>query len=172
MNGERAGAQRSGGNEAVRATSRLSRDLLAAALIVAAALVLGLLQNSVSADPLPLVHQSTPAVAVIDSAPAVRDQASAGAVVIDARSAEDYAAGHIAAALDLPFADREKLAERFVRAVPSSSHVIVYCDTGCDAAARLAGWLVAEGWTDVAVFPDGISAWRSAGLPVSSGTRP
>ncbi len=155
-----------------RTTPRLVRDMVAALLIVAAAVALGSFQNSVSADPLPLFHREKYGVAVISDPQQVAAAARAGAVLVDARSGEDYATSHIESALNLPFATREQLAEQFVRRVPSSTRVIVYCDTGCDASARLAAWLVAKGWTDVAEFTDGMSSWGAAGLPVSTGGQP
>ena len=172
MNAGPTGAEASRGSETMRATPRLLRDLVAGVLIIAAAVALGLFQNSVSADPLPLTHQETRDVAVITDPQQVQREAGAGAVLIDSRSADQYAAGHIKGALNLPLADREKLAAQFVRSVPSSNRIIVYCDTGCDASARLAAWLGTRGWTDVAEFTDGMSAWSSAGLPVSSGAQP
>jgi rhodanese-related sulfurtransferase len=165
-------ADTSEGREPGRATPRLVRDMVAALLIVAAAVALGLFQNSVSADPLPLFHREKHGVTVITDPQQVAAAARAGAVLVDARSGKDYATGHIESALNLPFATREKLAQEFARRVPSSTRVIVYCDTGCDASARLAEWLVAQGWVNVAEFTDGMSSWSAAALPVSTGAQP
>lgn len=167
-----ASVDSSDGAQARSFGARLTRDLLAAAIIVVAAVVLGLVQNAVSADPLPLIRQSTPTVAAVTTPQQVKREAAAGAVLIDSRSEEEYFAGHIKGALNLSYADREQLAEQFVRTVPGASRLIVYCDIGCDSSSRLASWLGAKGWTDIAVFEGGVSAWRDAGLPVSTGAQP
>jgi rhodanese-related sulfurtransferase len=155
---------------------RLRTDLLAAALIVAAAVVLGLLQNSLSAEPLSLIGATAESAAT--SAPLktpedVRNALAQGrAVLIDSRDSVQYEAGHLKGALSVPFSEREKRYAELLRTVPSSTRLIVYCDQGCDAAPRLAAWLRSKGWADVTVFTSGYSAWAGAGLPVSTGAQP
>jgi rhodanese-related sulfurtransferase len=135
--------------------------------------VLGLLQNALLADPLPLTGTSTTAAATaLTTTDQLRQDLATGAVLIDSRPSDQYAAGHIKGALSLPFEERQKLLEQFVETVPSSTRVIVYCDAGCDTAPRLASWLRGKGWSDAAVFQAGYSAWQDAGLPVATGEQP
>jgi len=158
-----------------RARGRLRYDLLAVALIIAAAVVLGLLQNSLLAQPLSLTGatESSATSAPLKTPQDVRNALTReGAVLIDSRETAQYETGHLKGALSVPFSEREKRYEELLRTVPSSTRLIVYCDQGCDTAPRLASWLRTKGWSDVAVFPGGYSAWLGAGLPVSKGAQP
>ncbi len=90
---------------------RLRTDLPAIALIVAAAVVLGLLQNSVSGEPLSLTGATEPsaATASLETPQDVRDAlAQENAVLIDSRETAPYEAGHLQGALSVPFPEREK----------------------------------------------------------------
>jgi len=154
---------------------RLRTGLSAIALIVAAAVVLGLLQNSVSGEPLSLtgVTESSAATASLATPQDVRDAlAQEHAVLVDSRETAQYEAGHLKGALSVPFPERERRYEELLQSVPSATRIVVYCDQGCDTASRLASWLRTKGWPHVSVFESGFSAWRGAGLPVSTGAEP
>jgi rhodanese-related sulfurtransferase len=87
-----------------------------------------------------------------------------GAALLDIRSSEDYAAGHIRGARSLP-ADR--LAEgldglkRY-----KDKPVIVYCNRGVTAAAALRQ-LAAHGFNKVVSLRGGLNAWRAEQLPLA-----
>jgi len=94
-----------------RARGRLRYDLLAVALIVAAAVVLGLLQNSLLAQPLSLTGaaESSATSAPFKTPQDVRNAvAHEGAILIDSRETAQYEAGHLKGALSVPFSEREK----------------------------------------------------------------
>lgn len=96
-----------------------------------------------------------------------------GAVFVDARTAEEFAAGHIPGATNLPFDDvfkNPELARAFAdRGLP----VVVYCGGGdCELARSLAFSLIDAGHKRVLVFKDGLPGWTAAGLPVTTGVNP
>ena len=154
-------------------SKRIGRDLALVALLVVAATVFGLARNSLSAQPLPLSGASPAAVTYLETGDdvlqAVRLQ---DAVLIDARTAEEYAQDHITGALSVPYSEREQSLATLVQTIPGSTLIIVYCDEGCDSAPRLASWLQGNGWRRAAVFRGGMSQWRELDLPISRGEAP
>jgi rhodanese-related sulfurtransferase len=87
-----------------------------------------------------------------------------GALVLDVRSAEEFAAGHIVNARNIP---QETLANNLdpikkYREKP----VIVCCESGVRSAAA-AKLLKAQGYTTVFNLRGGLAAWRQDNLPLS-----
>jgi phage shock protein E len=91
-----------------------------------------------------------------------------GSLVIDVRSPEEYAAGHVADAINLPLAELEaRLAE-----VPTDTPVVTYCmmkHRGHSRGERAADLLRARGY-QASVLEGGLPAWEGAGLPTERGT--
>ena len=85
------------------------------------------------------------------------------ALVVDVREPNEFAAGHVLGAKNLPLARLDAsgadLAKRKERPV------IVYCDGGERSAKALAA-LKKHGFTRVANLSGGLAAWQQAGLPV------
>lgn len=89
---------------------------------------------------------------------------NAGAVVVDVRSREQFDAGHIAGAKNIPsaaLADGAKNLERFRDKV-----LIAYCDTGVTAAAVVRE-LGRQGFRQVRNLRGGLAAWRQDNLPLA-----
>ncbi len=94
---------------------------------------------------------------------AVADQAAAGAWLVDLRSAQDYAAGHVAGAVNIAL--RGRVDTWLGTVVPFDAPVIL---VGTEEDAREAafrfrriGYDAPRGW-----LAGGMDAWRKAGLPV------
>ncbi len=87
-----------------------------------------------------------------------------GAALLDLRSSEAYASGHIRGARSLP-ADR--LAESLdgIKRYKDKP-VIVYCDRGAAAAAALR-LLAGQGFGKVVSLRGGLNAWRAEQLPLA-----
>ena len=86
------------------------------------------------------------------------------ALFIDARTPEEYTAGHIPGAVNIPgYATPDKI----MHDLPlnrKQTMIVVYCSgPECPYADRLAGFLRFQGFTAVYVFPGGIDAWLKAG---------
>lgn len=102
----------------------------------------------------------------------LKDAAASGTVVIDVMTPEDYAACHAAGAknaciYEMVFLDRvnEYVPER-------STKLVVYDASGTTRAAEEAlERLLRAGYHDVSILKGGLSAWKSAGLPVETGER-
>jgi rhodanese-related sulfurtransferase len=84
------------------------------------------------------------------------------AVLVDVRPAEQYQAGHIAQARNVPATEIEKKSA----GLPKNKPLVVVCEQGRDAS-RAVSKLKAQGFTEVVALDGGMRAWSQAGLPVT-----
>ncbi len=114
--------------------------------------------------------------------------AAGGVTVLDIRSPEDYAAGHVAGALSAPYGSWRgpeanpgleltdaQLTERLqsLGIEPGERVAITYQGkdtTDFGAAARVYWTLKSAGLTEIAILNGGLSAWTAAGLPLTTET--
>jgi ArsR family transcriptional regulator len=82
--------------------------------------------------------------------------------VLDVRPADEYAAGHVSKAVNIPF---RELAKR-VRELPRSREVVAYCRGPYCILAFEAVALLRERGYRVRRLEDGFPEWKAAGLPV------
>ena len=87
-----------------------------------------------------------------------------GGVVVDVRGAEEFAAGHIINALNLPLADME--ARRAELDKYKDKPVIAVCGSGA-VSARAVRDLRGAGFGRALVLRGGIAAWQGANLPLT-----
>lgn len=159
-------------------TAETRRILLEAAVIVLLGAVLGLSFNgrllmNVFSGRLPQPQVETEPRALypvpVDLAE-VRELATAGAVLVDARATELYAEGHLPGARSLPLEEMDEHLEAFRQAVPPEAVIITYCNGyGCPDSFDQGVRLLEAGWREVRVFEGGYPEWRDAGLPVEQG---
>jgi rhodanese-related sulfurtransferase len=84
--------------------------------------------------------------------------------LVDVRGADEFAAGHLRDAKNIPLAD---LTSRISELEKSKNRtVVVLCESGArsDKAVRQ---LAAAGFEDVFSLEGGLTAWRAAGLPIA-----
>jgi len=92
------------------------------------ALLLGI-ASAVLAPGLAAAHATPPAAAKpgrVDGATA-KSLAAAGAKVVDVRTAEEFASGHVPGAINIPY---DQIARRASEIGPPSTQVVLYCRTG------------------------------------------
>jgi len=87
-------------------------------------------------------------------------------MLLDVRTPEEYAAGHIAGAKLIPV---QELAERMAE-VPRDRQVYVYCRSG-RRSSRAAEMLAKAGFSRIENVAGGIIAWQAAGYPIERGQR-
>lgn len=85
------------------------------------------------------------------------------ALVVDLRSTEDYAKGHILGAKSIPLADLERRAGELDK--HKAKPVILHCGDGNRAGGGVAT-LRRKGFDSVHNLAGGYAAWQQAGLPV------
>src|SRR5256885_10604758 len=94
----------------------------------------------------------------------VREQASNGAVVIDVREPEEWAAGHIPGAVHVP---KSYLESRIEGAIPDrSGHVILYCASGNRSAWATRTLVEDLGYENVESMTGGFTLWKDRGYEV------
>jgi rhodanese-related sulfurtransferase len=88
------------------------------------------------------------------------------AIIIDARSSEQFDQGHLPGALNVPIDDFIEYHSRLDERVPIDATVIVYCQSvTCDQSENLARELGMMGYERVLVYRGGWDEWSQAGLP-------
>lgn len=103
--------------------------------------------------------------------PQVRRIVDAGSyVVLDARSATDYEAGHLPGALSWPASDIEGKTELILPVLRADQPVLVYCSgRACDESLQLAKFLKSQGLQQVSLFAGGYFEWKKGGYPIETG---
>jgi len=82
-------------------------------------------------------------------------------LVLDVRTPEEYAEGHIQGAKLIPV----KVLAKHLAEVPKDKQVYVYCHSG-RRSANAAKLLAEHGFTRIENMQGGITAWKDAGFPV------
>ncbi len=156
-----------------------------ALLVVAAGVLAGLGANALSPRPAPLgqpvwpaaeaaagaclADPSAPPVARIAAAEAAALCTACSAGFVDARSASDFAAGHVAGAVHLPPAGHHDEGEALARLATFHTVVVYDGEESCQLAEGVARRLLARGLRDVRVLDGAWGAWVAAGGPGTSG---
>jgi rhodanese-related sulfurtransferase len=173
---------------------QLVGSLAGGVAIIAAAAVIGVVHNAVRGQSIPLIQHvevvktanhgnggegltsggldgspdATPEAAVtVDQVKALFDEGTA--YIVDARSPEAFAQGHIPGSINVPYDRLPEYYAYLTAAVPIDAKVICYCwSPTCDFSDQLATELKILGYTDVVVFTGGWEDWQSAGHPADS----
>jgi rhodanese-related sulfurtransferase len=102
-----------------------------------------------------------------------RTQGAEGLLFIDSRGREDFAAGHIPAALSVPL-DRMQGSKKSdpgskwagTLDFPGAQTLVIYCEGGdCQTSISLAKIIHDKGYKDIRIFAGGWAEWSAAGLP-------
>jgi rhodanese-related sulfurtransferase len=134
---------------------------------------LGLISNAIVPKGIPLIappKKAPQAEAFIPLEKAQEFWSSGGALFLDARRGEDFEAGHIPNALNLPAEEFEEKYSKFAPLLSPESAIVVYCDgPECELSHRLAADLRGQGYTNVHMLFNGWTSWKKAGLPTETG---
>src|SRR5580704_2963493 len=110
-----------------------------------------------------LLRQIKDRISEVDPAD-VHTQMGNGAVIVDVRETEEFAAGHIPGARHVP---RGYLESRIEGAVPDrSQHVILYCASGQRSAYAARTLIDDLGYENVESMRGGITLWKDRGYEV------
>ena len=94
-----------------------------------------------------------------------------GPLFIDARSREEYRAGHIPGAINIPVEELESFEIDLINLDPSQPFVCYCSDSECDLALEAGLWLQDHGFSNIYYFPEGWNVWVEEGNPVSKGAK-
>lgn len=90
-----------------------------------------------------------------------------GTIVVDVRTPEEFASGHLPEALNLDLQSAD-FSDRVAELDPDATYA-VYCRSG-NRSAQAMQIMLDAGFTDVAHLDGGIGAWQSAGGDVVTGS--
>ncbi len=108
----------------------------------------------------------------VDAYAAMTMRGKPGVVFIDARTADEYAQGHVAGARHLPqeamYGDLDAAARSL--GLSPDDRLVVYCgNILCDKSKELGDALRTAGFPYVTVVSDGFDGWLAAGGPTEGG---
>jgi 3-mercaptopyruvate sulfurtransferase SseA len=167
------------------------RELAGGVAVMVIATIMGVAVNAARPDGIALIQRGAP-VATVQHGGAADTSAAAvpaegvvtleqmkqaldagSAVIIDARATDEYEAGHIPAAINIPHDRIPDFIEVLNREVSTDARIICYCRSlTCDFSDLLATELKVIGYQDVSVFSGGWEQWSEAGYAVETGPRP
>ncbi len=145
----------------------LQRSVSAEILIIFLLSILaGLMYNTFSGTGIPIFYhaiESTPdqQITLSQLEQIIADKR---ALLIDARTGEEYAAGHLPGAIHIPgYAAIDQITEA-MKDISKNRQIVVYCSNiECSLAARIAGFLRFQEFSSVYVFAGGTDEWIGAG---------
>lgn len=156
----------------------MKKHLTEAFTIGAVAVGIALATNLLRTDGLPLLYdhpanepvltESSQRQIGIDAAVARFNRQDAW--FADARPAADYAAGHIAGAVNLPAHRQEEWLEKIFADVDPEKTIITYCaGPKCTLGQELAQVLTEAGFENVFYLVDGWGQWTARQMPTEKG---
>ncbi|HYF49620.1 MAG TPA: rhodanese-like domain-containing protein [Planctomycetota bacterium] len=154
-------------------------DMARAIAIVVAAALLGIVLNSFSRKPVPLLAGDGPGAPPPQhpriTVEQLKDAFDKGRLlmIVDVRSPQAFAAGH-------PFGAQNAHAPKFMdrypelsKHMPGAESVVLMCESEqCPYADRVAKLLIDAGHDNIKVLHGGWKAYAAAGLPVEKGQAP
>jgi rhodanese-related sulfurtransferase len=152
------------------------RTLQRALVIAFAGAALGLAANELSPRRIPYITPPKAPPQVQDTLTLEEAKAlwgSGTAFFLDARSPDDYAAGHIVGALNLPVEEFDEHYPSIGRMLTPDSMIVAYCDgLDCDLSHHLMVKLRELGYHHVRLLVNGWTTWHTAGLMTHTGDQP
>ena len=102
--------------------------------------------------------------------PEARAKYDAGVPFLDSRTEEEYKAGHVRGAINVPAALEPEEIATAISSQPKNAELVIYCDgEECGASTTLAGKLQRMGYSKVYVFFGGWTVWANAKMPTVTG---
>jgi phage shock protein E len=139
---------------------------LLALMLVGAALVVAGCGGSATAEPATTETQATSAAPVTLLAPQDAEALIGGdedVRVLDVRTPEEYAEGHVAGATLIDFYEPD-FADR-IGELDRNATYVVYCRSG-NRSGQATALMAEQGFTSVNDVDGGVVAWQAAGLPL------
>jgi len=99
-----------------------------------------------------------------------RNMREDGAVVLDARTEDEYERGHIPGALLFDYYQFPRYLEKNAPLLYAGGRIVIYCSSvTCEDSELLARELHALDYDSLYVYKGGFSEWKENGLPVEKG---
>ena len=89
------------------------------------------------------------------------------AVLLDARTRENFNTGHLPKAISLPIGEFNEKYDKTAGFLAGDKSIVIYCiGVNCIDSALLAKELHQKGYRDIYVYKGGIEEWQALGYPV------
>ena len=125
--------------------------------------------NTEGPRPRLVVSSSVAAINYIEL-PEARAKYEAGIAFLDSRTEEEYKAGHVSGAINVPAALEPEQITALLASHAKDAELVIYCDgEECGASTTLGGKLQRLGYSKTHVFFGGWTAWKNAQLPTVIG---
>ena len=119
---------------------------------------MGLLANAKVIEVIQQVHAGNFLPKVNESE--VRRLLGSDTFFVDARLGQDYQAGHLNGAFNIPVDANDTQRQRITASIPMDSKIVVYCQSkGCRFADKVALQLINDGYSNIAIYRGGWSDW-------------
>jgi len=109
-------------------------------------------------------HQTNKAIQLQPSQATRLMNNSSDVLVLDIRSADEFAKGHIKGALNIPLADLKGSVDTLEKHI--GKPVLIYCNSG-STSIRAGKILQDKGFDKINNLAGGISGWKEASLPLT-----
>jgi phage shock protein E len=133
--------------------------------------LVGLLTACLALAETPQVAPATPVAQLTQVTPdallTMQADKKASLLLLDVRTPEEFAAGHIPGAVNIPY---DQVATHLGE-IPKGEEVVLYCHSG-RRAGLAAETLAAHGYTKLAHLTGDMPGWQAAGRPVEATTDP
>jgi len=143
-------------------------------VLLAASAALGLGVNFFAGEPLPLLRPLAPSAAAaavsvgeVDADFVLQAGNAPGTLLLDARAAAVYRAGHIPGALSLPLAEFSRAFPELEARLRPAGLLVLYCsDRTCGDSSELARRLWDKGLKNLLLYKGGMEDWSGRGHAV------
>lgn len=142
-------------------TSRRSAAIIVLAL-ASVSLAAGCTSDPVSDEPITIESPSAGTVALVNPATFEAAAATDGVVLLDVRTPQEFAQGHIEGAVNIDIENPSFASE--IAALDPTTTYAVYCRSG-NRSATATQYLLQQGFAAPFELDGGIVAWDAAGLP-------
>jgi rhodanese-related sulfurtransferase len=151
---------------------KLSSILIQSILLIIAGAVLGFIANSLNSEPLTLVREVIPPEVLdemwdtVTAEEVLKHVEEGTAIMIDARDPNEYEAGHITGALNLPDHNFMESYQEIGDSLPREIPLVVYCQGGqCDQSHSVLEQLKEFGFEQLFLYKEGWNDWKDKGYP-------
>ena len=151
---------------------RIPRIIVEAVVICVVMTAVALAANSVRKEGIDLVRNpqapQTSGAKNVDLAAAKKLFDTPGVTFIDTRDKDEFEAGHIQGAINIPYHDAETLVSEKLENADPDAPIVTYCSgENCNSSTVVAMQLVDDGFSHVSIFFGGWPEWKKAKYPVS-----
>ncbi|MEW6238132.1 MAG: rhodanese-like domain-containing protein [Candidatus Omnitrophota bacterium] len=148
---------------------RFYRAFAQSFILIAIGAIIGAAVNALSSQPIPWIR---PPKSMEEKWPAADAQTvlqhiqDGSAILIDARDANEFEAGHLPGAVNIPASEFRKSFQEFADNLPRDIPLIVYCQGGeCDQSHEVIQQLADLGFEKLLLFPGGWQEWEKEKFP-------